>query len=61
MSGINELFPTTDSLLVNDGSIMPGIEDPLKLGQGIGIPLNYPSTSPVGSPSTDLTDRKSVV
>ncbi|MCC5615425.1 matrixin family metalloprotease, partial [Nostoc sp. CHAB 5836] len=54
MSGINELFGISDSMVVNDGAIMAGIEDPLKLSQGIGI---YPNNSPnvlVGSPSTDL-------
>ncbi|MDZ8264627.1 hypothetical protein [Nostoc sp. ChiQUE01b] len=54
MSGINELFGISDSLLVNDGSIMPVIEDPFKLSQGIGISPNNSSTSTVGSPSTDL-------
>ncbi|MDZ7970726.1 MAG: CARDB domain-containing protein [Nostoc sp. DedSLP03] len=54
MSEINELFGISDSAMVNDGVIMPLIEDPLKLSQGIGIISNNPSASPVGSPSTDL-------
>ncbi|WP_422665759.1 CARDB domain-containing protein (plasmid) [Anabaena sp. PCC 7938] len=54
MLGINELFPTTDSLLVNDGSIMSVIEDPLKLSQGIGIYANNSSNGLIGASSTDL-------
>ena len=58
MSGMNELFPTTDSPLSVDGYIKPVIEDPFKLSQGIGISSNHPSTSPVGltSPKIVISD-----
>ncbi|MDM9385688.1 matrixin family metalloprotease [Chlorogloeopsis sp. ULAP01] len=54
MSGMNEIFPTSDSLLSNDGFTTPIIVDPFNLGQEKGISPINPSTAPVGSPSTDL-------